>query len=527
MLAFGILGPLEVEDDGKPVALGGPKQRATLAILLLNANRVVSVDRLADDLYSGRPPVTAVTQIQRQISGLRKTLGSASGIETRSPGYVIHVSPEHLDLTRFERVTEEAGEALSRGAAQRALELQRDALALWRGTALADVENEPFARIAIERLQEIRLVAIERRIEAELALGRHREVVAELEELVAEHLFRESVRRQLMLALYRSGRQADALDGYRSARAALVDAFGIEPGRELRELERAILNQDSALDLAGPSAPPPDRVVLVLPSSDDSVETLLRVAEPLASLPGRELILARLVADHATLEPASVMLNERRAALGVPARMAAFTTSNAADDTVRLATTYDVDLVVLDFDGADVSADLAAVLERSPADVALLSSAKNGLLDRAGVFVPFAGGAHDWSALEVASWLALAMRAPLRLVGTRADETDGRRDASRLLADASIAVQRVVGIDVEPLLADPTPDGLVAAVESASIVVVGFSPRWRQEGLGPIRCALVADARPPTLLVHSGPRPSGLAPRESRTRFTWSIEASY
>ena len=200
MLEFRILGPLEVVGEDGPIRLGGPRQRATLAILLLNANRVLSIERLADDLYAGRPPVTAVTQVARQVSELRKALGPEARIETRPPGYVIRLAPEQLDLRRFERGGEEASRALERGDAEVAFERQREALALWRGDPLADLADEAFARVAIERLEEIRLAALEQRIEAELVLGRHRELVAELEELAAEHPLRELLRSQLMLA---------------------------------------------------------------------------------------------------------------------------------------------------------------------------------------------------------------------------------------------------------------------------------------------------------------------------------------
>jgi DNA-binding SARP family transcriptional activator len=237
VLEFRILGPLEVVGDEGPISLGGPKQRATLAILLLDANRVVSVERLADDLYSGAAPVTAVTQVQRQISELRKVLG-ASTIETRAPGYVIRLAPEQLDLKRFEHRAEEATRALATGDARTATRLLADALDVWRGPPLADLAHEPFAQIPIERLEEIRLAALEQRIDAELALGGHTRVVGELEELVAEHPLREHFYGQLMLALYRSGRQAEALSVYRSARENLVEEFGIEPTSALRELER-------------------------------------------------------------------------------------------------------------------------------------------------------------------------------------------------------------------------------------------------------------------------------------------------
>jgi DNA-binding SARP family transcriptional activator len=532
VLQYRILGPLEVVGEQGPVRLGGQKQRATLAILLLSANRVVSVERIADDLYAGATPVTAVTQVQRQISELRKLLGSSSGIETRSPGYLIRLAPDQLDLSFFERSAQEATEALARGDAKGAADLFREALQLWRGAALADLAYESFARTSIERLEEIRLVALEQRIEAELMLGRHAELVAELEELVARHPLRERLCRQLMLAFYRSARQADALDVYRRTREALVKGLGIDPTPALRELERAILAQDPSLDLGRVAAPvgprvEPDHVVLVVSSGEDRLDSLLSIAQPLAKRPPRELIIARLLTDEGELERAASSLNARRAALEVKARTAAFTTLDAAGDTVRLATTYAVELVLLDaptdLSANDVPAPLVAILERSPADVGLLTGPAIEAGRGAGVFVPFGGGVHDWAALELGAWLASALAAPLRIVGTRADPPRGERDASRLLADASLAVQRVVGVEATPLLADPTDETLAAAVEPATLVLVGISPRWRREGIGKARRALLRGARPPILLVHGGRRPGGLAPKESLTRFTWSI----
>ncbi len=534
MLEFRILGPLEVVGKTDPVRLGGPKQRATLAILLLSANRVVSIDRLADDLYSGAAPVTAVTQVHRQISELRKALGSASAIETRPPGYVIQLSHEQLDLTRFERGATEATHALGRGDAQLAADLLREALGLWRGAPLADLAYEAFAQPSIERLEELRLVAVEQRIEAELVLGLHTELVGELEALVWDHPLRERLRGQLMLALYRSGRQAEALEVYRRTREALVEEFGIEPTSGLQELERAILTQDPSLEVepaaaasAGPAAEP-DRAVLVLPSDEHRLDALLAIAEPLAGLPSRELVIARLVEDESQVGPATAALNARRAALAVRARTAAFTTLEPARDVVRLATTYDVDLVLLDapagFDDELFPPDLAAILGRSPADVAVLTGSAVSSGDGAGVFVVFGGGEHDWAALELGAWLAVAAKAPLRLVGTRGDPGRGRRDASRLLADASLAVQRVVGVTVEPLLADPAEEALVAAVAPATVVVAGFPTRWRAEGLGSVRRALIGAAGSTVVLVCRGTRPGGLAPPDSRTRFSWSLE---
>ena len=193
----------------------------------------------------------------------------------------------------------------------------RAALGLWRGGALADLADEPFARAAIERLEEIRLAAIERRIDAELALGLHAELVGELQELVAAHSFGERFTRQLMLALYRSGRQTEALTIYRATREALVEEFGIEPTPSLRRLERAILTQDRSLDLAEPdreATARPRRPVLALPSEERAVDGLLGLAAPLASVHARELIVARLLGDGDDVAAASAALNARRGA---------------------------------------------------------------------------------------------------------------------------------------------------------------------------------------------------------------------
>ena len=234
-MEFRILGPLEVSDDGRPIALGGQKQRALLALLLLHANDVVSRDRLIDELWEEDPPETARTALQVHISQLRKAVGRAR-ILTQAPGYRAVVGPGELDLERFEHLAADGAD----GAAL------REALALWRGVPLAEL-GDGFARIERGRLEEQRLLALERRIDADLALGGHAELVPELDGLVREHPLREHLRGQLMLALYRCGRQADALDVYRQGRHLLSDQLGLEPGEELRGLERAILAQDESL----------------------------------------------------------------------------------------------------------------------------------------------------------------------------------------------------------------------------------------------------------------------------------------
>ncbi len=243
---------MEVEAGDRLLDLGGSKQRGVLAMLVLRAGNVVSTDALIDGLWGERPPATAAKSLQVYVSRLRKALGE-NAIVTRSPGYLLAATPEEVDLGRFERLVEEAQHEAPDGAAA----LLTGALGLWRGTALADLAEEPFARAEIARLEEQRLAALEDRIDADLALGRHASVVAELEGLVHTHPYRERLRGQLMLALYRSGRQADALDAYRDGRSALAEQLGLEPGHDLKDLERRILSQDPSLAApADPDVPP-------------------------------------------------------------------------------------------------------------------------------------------------------------------------------------------------------------------------------------------------------------------------------
>jgi DNA-binding SARP family transcriptional activator len=248
-MEFRLLGPMEVADQDRPLDLGALKQRSLLAVLLLNANDVVSVERLVDEVWGESPPATVGKSVQVYVSRLRRQLG-ADRLVTRAPGYLLRVDPGELDLERFERLVAEAGSA----APSRAASLLREALALWCGPPLADLAYEPFSQPHILRLQELRLMALEQRIEAELAVGRQAELVGELEALVAEHPLRERLRGQLMLALYRCGRQAEALDAYRDARVALTDELGIEPSRALRELQQAILRQEAGLEPAAVKA---------------------------------------------------------------------------------------------------------------------------------------------------------------------------------------------------------------------------------------------------------------------------------
>jgi DNA-binding SARP family transcriptional activator/WD40 repeat protein len=247
---FRILGPLEVVQDAEPVGLGAAQQRAVLAVLVFHRGEAVSIDRLIDALWGERAPATAAKTVQVYVSQLRKALGAAV-IVTQGRGYRLAIAPEQLDADRFEALCAEGRSALADGDAARASERLCSALGLWRGEPLAEFAYERFAQAAIERLQEARLVAVEDRIEADLALGSDRALIPELESLVAANPLRERLRGQLMLALYRAGRQADALAVYRRTSELFREELGLEPGRPLQELERAILEHAVSLDGAG------------------------------------------------------------------------------------------------------------------------------------------------------------------------------------------------------------------------------------------------------------------------------------
>lgn len=250
VLELGLLGPFEVRiDHGAPVALGGVRQRALLAVLGLQANQLVSTDRLIDELWGEDRPSTAVHTVQVFVSRLRRALGPAGGrLLTRPPGYVLELGPDELDAGRCKRLFDRGRSVLGAGDAAAAVVLLQSAQALWRGPPLADFTYEPFAQATIARLEELRLSCREELIEAELASGRHAKVVSELESLVREQPLRERPRGQLMVALYRCGRQAEALEAFQRARRTLVDELGLDPSPALQELEHRILRQDPSLD---------------------------------------------------------------------------------------------------------------------------------------------------------------------------------------------------------------------------------------------------------------------------------------
>ena len=730
---YRILGSLEVVRAGRQLPLGGAKQRAVLAILLLNANRVVTSDELIEALWSGSPPGKPQTALQGYVSQLRKTLGPDRAFEvivTEPAGYRLPIGADELDLFRFESLLRGGADALDSNRADVASRTFREALGLFRGPPLADFTYESWAQADIGRLGELRLTGLEERIDADLRLGRHGELVGEIEALIADYPLRERLRGHLMLALYRAGRQSEALAAYQEARKVLVEEFGIEPTRALQELERKVLLQDPSLDLehvvrSAPAtvreltllftdiegstrlvhrlgddyahvlvehrrllreafesgggrivdnygdcffvtfaharaavaaaaaaqralaeypwpnrlpvrvrmgihtgepvavgdgfvgldvhraaricdaahggqilvsekvaerfdaeglpdielrnlgehrlrdlpqvmhlfqvlahglqeafpeprseqdskAPASDRTILVAARTGETARSLVEVARPLAgSHVPHELIVAHLVdvGAHAPSELAESLaratseLQDVRARLGehgIDARVAAFTSAVVGEDICRLASEQAVDLVLLarspeQLEGGSLDRELEVVFSDAACDVAVCI-ARDEIGDGSDiVLVPFGGGSHDWAALELGAWLASANGCRLRLLGVTGDPEAGKRDASRLLAAASLAVQQLVGVPTEPALLPAGEEGLVHASGEAAVVVVGVPEDWRERGLGHVRAELAEVGRATTLFVRRGLRPGGLAPSDSQTRFTWSL----
>ncbi len=343
-----------------------------------------------------------------------------------------------------------------------------------------------------------------------------------------------------MLALYRSGRQADALEAYRFARRTFVEELGIEPGAVLQGLERGILAHDPSLDLATPAAAaarPRERrgaerqTVLVVPHDLSRVGDLLAVAWPLARRPRREVVVAALVEKDADLESAVRLLDERRAELlesGVAVRTVVFTSEERDEDTLRLAAQQRAALIVLDASPAllergDFEEPLRSILAEADADVAILVGEVEIVNpDARPVTVPFGGGEHEWRALEAAAWIASGWGAGLSLVGTAADDERGRRDASRLLATASLIAQRAAGVTATPRLAPPGAAAVAEAVGGSGLLVWACRGRWEQEGLGTARLTLARRARRPCSSIRRGARGDELSGVSELSRYTWS-----
>jgi DNA-binding SARP family transcriptional activator/class 3 adenylate cyclase len=546
-LEIRLLGSIEASRGGAPVRLSAAKHRMILAALALRRGEVLSSDELIDTLWGDRPPATAAKALQVYVSELRKLVEpdppSPRFIVSQPPGYRLMAPPDAIDLHRFERLWEAGRDALIAGRAEEGRRLLAQALALWRGAPLVDFRYENAFSTDIGRLEEMHVACVEDRIEADLATGRHAHVIGELEALIREHPLRERLRGQLMLALYRSGRQADALAVYQDMRGALVEELGIDPSPALARLERQILQQDDALAPplehagAAPStvvAPPETRTIVVLSQSSRDVPPLVELgAEIAAGSDSRDLVLARMLPpvpgrdSGERLREVTRLMAEQRDALierGVAARVAAFSSAQPAGDVVKLARHQDAELLIVDGTPALVDARSGLtdhLLATVACDVALhLHRDPAGSGDA--VMVPFSGGEHDWAALELAAVLARRRGAPLVLLGSRPDD-GGAGDASRLLATASLILQRVSGIVPEPLLVPAGARAVVDAARDARHVLVGLSPRFREEGLGPARFKLAQEAPAPVTFVRRGSRPGVLAPPDSLTRFTWSI----
>lgn len=250
-MRFSVLGSIEVTSDAEPLELGGVKQRAILGYLVLHANKVVPTSQLLAAMWDGAPPPTARKMVQNAVSALRRVLSgqSAATLRTHPPGYQLHVDPDNVDLHRFRALARDGRAAIADGEPERGAELLRAALSLWRGRALADLVEAGYRWSELTAVEDERLSALEDRLDAELVCGRHREITPELEVLTATEPLRERLCRQFMLALYRSGRQADALRVYRRTREALIDSLGLEPGRDLQELQQQILDHDATIQL--------------------------------------------------------------------------------------------------------------------------------------------------------------------------------------------------------------------------------------------------------------------------------------
>jgi DNA-binding SARP family transcriptional activator len=521
MVEFRVLGPFEVVGDGMPIDLGGARRRALLALLVLNAGKVIGSERLIDELWGERPPPTAGHVLHVYVSALRKLL-PPDVIVSRPPGYVLEIPPEAIDLQRFERLLAAGRKALAASDPRSAAAAFDEGLALWRGPVLEDLSADEFVQAEARRLAELRLAARELRAEAGIGLGGGPEVVAELEALTREHPFRERGHALLMRALAAEGRQAEALAVYQAARERLDEELGIEPGEELRAAQLAVLRQEVAPAPAA-AAPAARGVVLAVASDPSRLQAVAAVGDAAALGSGRELIIACVLPRGESapdVAGAARIASSVRHAVRSEARAAAFATRDEARDIAALAAENEADLVLLDIGEleqgrARLPPAIRACLEAITADVALLAG--DPPAPGALVAAPFGGGTHDWAATELAALVARGDGGALRLIGvTSADD-----DASRLVARAALAVQRAVGLDAEPALAEPGVDSLLAAAGGSGGLVIGVSDRWRSEGLGETRRALVA-ATGSALVVRRGVRPGLLAPPDARTRFGWS-----
>jgi hypothetical protein len=407
------------------------------------------------------------------------------------------------------------------------------ALATWRGDALADIAYELGFADDARRLEELRRTCRLDRIDAQLEIGAAAEIVPELEQLVTNDPLDERSRAQLMRALYRCGRLADALAAYREGRRRLVDELGVEPSPALAQLERRMLQRDPALDAAGHRAGPvADRTVVIVSQSSSDVDSLLGIGGPIVGSTDVELVLVRVLTalpgrdDRTRVRELTRRLartRDRLAADGIAARVAAFSSPTPGRHVATLAHQQHAALIIVDgtrelLQGR--SSIAAELLDASPCDVALHIPNEQPAKGSS-ILVPFGTRDHDWAALELAARIAGQTRAPLVLAGVIEDRSSA---ASRALATASLIVQQATGVIAEPLLlAGHGPDPLLEAATDARLLVFGASGRREAAALDDTRSQITSRAPVPCLLVTRGARPGILAPPESMTRFRWSL----
>jgi DNA-binding SARP family transcriptional activator len=534
-VSLGLLGPVELRRDGVVIPVGAAQKRMILAALGLSSGEVVSTDRLIDAVWGERPPRSAGKALQVYVSQLRDAVepvrNAPSVIVSQAPGYALALPPQAVDLRVFERLWGEGRRLRASDDAEGAAETLSRALSLWRGPPLADLTYVEAFSQDVSRLEEMRWTCLEDRIDADLAAGRHAQLIPDLEDLTHRYLLRERACGLLMLAYYRSGRQADALHAFRRLRATLVGDLGLEPSPALAQLERSILQHDSVLD-PPVAAEPGSRTILVLGQGDlGDLDSLLPVAAPLAKGTGAEIVLVSVLPPSAGQDDDALVrmtreLSDRRALLeeaAVIARVAAFSTSAPAQDVVRFAAQQDVALILVDGTASLTSSAsmVSELLASADCDVVVSFPSTETPTGR-GLLVPFGGGEHDWAALELAAHLARLLDDPLVLAG--ADSPAGP-DASRVLAVASLIIQRTVGVIPQPVMITPGPAGVVDRARDAHMIVLGVSTRYRGEGLGHVREAIVREAGVPALVVRQGRRPGLFASPDRLTQFRWSISA--
>ena len=532
---FRILGPLEAREAGRDFTPRGSKQRALLALLLVHANETLSTSRLIDELWGDDPPATAAKTVQVHISQLRKALNGSGLIVTRGHGYQFELPPEQLDAYRFERLLAEGSGELGAGKPQVAIALLEQALALWRGPPLADVAGEPFADGEIARLEDLRAAALEQLIEAKLELGRHAEVVPRLEALIREHPYRERLRAHLMLALYRSERQADALQAYQDARNTLVGDLGIEPGERLRELEHAILTQDPALAIPAAQTrdlPPELATETLLVGRDEELEWLRRHWQQARQGAGRLVLVVgergmgktRLAAEIAMVArgegadvlygeldgvrgPAVVVLDDVDRADDVPAASVAglpvlvVATAEDASLAERLGAAATLQLAPLDSESVAAVARLYTGSRAEPPAEELLAAS-------GGVPRRVHRTASDWARAAAARRVgATANRVASERVGLRVAEDDLEGDVVALQAvrDRAVPEDAIVACPFKGLAVFDVDDApvffgrerlvaeMVARLAGAPLIgVVGASGSGKSSAL---RAGLIASLR--------------------------------